>query len=297
MKLTTQQVNQMKAQGLSTDRIRQLSQEQGYALPSEGIKRNTFGKKVVGTLADITGTEKLGQGLAYTLFRFTPEYKWVQGALESGEISPEEFTSLTTGDITTGEVVGSAIRTAGTALSAGTLGKAKVITAAKPFGNIIGTARKGAMIGAGIGGVGGSISGIKEGRDLTSIGTKALGGALGGAVVGAGAGALGGAVTGGGFAQGAIEGAKLGAKSGALYGGTRGFAKGIEEERDIQGLTAEAAGGAVSGGIGGAIFGGLIGGVSGSVQVGLRNKAAAKAEENALMLANETLGEIASRFS
>ena len=137
--LTRQQIDQMKAQGLSESRIKELADEKGLKMPSASIGG------FLGKAARFTGVEKLGQGLGFALFRLTPEYKDLERGLTDGSISPEQFEELTTGELTTGEVLGSAARTAGTVIGAGQL-----LRAPTRFG-VPGTTfsiRKGAAIGA-----------------------------------------------------------------------------------------------------------------------------------------------------
>lgn len=301
-RLTKQQFDSMKASGLDDQQIRSIASERNIKLPSgnvEGDNANWFGRAVGGT-ARFIGVEKLGQGLAYSLFRLTPEYKGLVSDLEKGLISPDEFESLTTGDITSGEVLGSAARTVGTVLSAGQWGKvAPAMTKGiSAVGNVKKGIKIGAGIGAGLGGIRGTAQGISRGEDIVGIGGSAIRGSIGGGVVGAGVGALGGAVSGGAFLQGAKQGAIAGAKGGAISGTASGLGTALEEEQDISGLTAEVAGGAIRGGAKGAIFGGLVGGVTSSIGQGINNKIARKAElAEAIRQETTQLQEMTGRVS
>ena len=255
MILTRQQIKSMEAQGLSKQRIEELAKERGLKMPSASIGG------LLGKAARFTGVEKLGQGLGYALFQLTPEYKGLVKDLESGRMSPDDFERATTGGITTGEVLGSAVQTAGTIASFGQLGK---LAQARTAGAALGNVRKGAVIGAGVGGVigggKGAIEAAQKGEGITGIGSRTFSGALGGGLVGAGVGAVGGAMSGGAFLQGAKVGAIEGAKSGAVFGGTRAMGEGLAEDEDISGLTAKTLGGTLGGGLKGAIFGSLVGG-------------------------------------
>ncbi len=232
----------MQQQGLSLERIKALAQERGDTLPSESvstaeIKKVTggigekagralgsivspflgnvgakAGEKVgeatgeaVSALSRFTGVEKLGQGLGYSLFQLTPEYKELKRMVESGQVSPQDFVEATTGNISSGEVIGSGIRTAATIASAGTFPQAGVApTARTVLGGIgqgvIGGARTGALSGGIFGGAAGLAEGIEEGRDLGGIAAETVGqgvrgGVIGGAVGGALGGVLGGVQT------------------------------------------------------------------------------------------------------
>lgn len=282
-RLTKLQVDEMKARGLDDSQIRNIAKERGIKVPSANVEgnRTDWFSRAVGGAARFTGVEKLGQGLAYTLFRLTPEYKNLVSDLKKGLISPDQFETLTTGDITSGEVLGSAARTAGTILSAGQIGKVlnpKIIKGMSAVGNVKRGLKIGAGVGAGIGGIKGTVQGISRGEDIMGVSGSALRGAAGGAVIGAGVGALGGAVSGGAFLEGAKVGAIEGLKGGAIGGAGVGLGTALEEEQDISGLTSEVAGGAIRGGAKGAIFGGLIGGVTSSIGQGITNKITRKAE-------------------
>src|SRR3990167_5312346 len=139
--LTRDQMENMRKQGLSDEKISQVASERGLTLPSAGIGG------FLGKVARFTGVEKLGQGLGYALFQLTPEYRDLKKMLESGQVSPEQFQEISTGNITNREVIGSAIRTAGTIIGAGTFGKA--LTPAVTTPKALGTIRRGAAIGAG----------------------------------------------------------------------------------------------------------------------------------------------------
>lgn len=291
MILTRQQIKNMEAQGLSKQRIEEIAKERGFKMPSASIGG------LLGKAARFTGVEKLGQGLGYALFQLTPEYKGLVQDLESGRISPDEFESLTTGGITTGEVLGSAVQTAGTIASFGQLGRlAKARSATTALGNV----RRGATIGAGVGGtIGGTkgvIEGIKTGEGISGIVSRGVGGAIGGGLIGAGAGAIGGAMTGGAFREGARVGAIEGAKSGAVFGGTRAMGESLAEDEDISGLTARTLGGTIRGAIGGAIFGSLIGGTIGAGMKGWELRQLRKAElSSALRETTESITPTVSR--
>ncbi len=264
----------MESQGLSRQQIEGIARERGVSMPSASVGG------FLGKAARFTGVEKLGQGLSYSLFRLTPEYKGLVEGLEKGTISPDEFESLTTGDLTAGEVIGSAVGTAGTIIGAGQFGKVftpGVAGAGKAaFGTALQTAKTGAKIGAGVGAVGGALGGTDEG--LSGMASGAVSGGLKGGIAGAGIGGTIGLSRGGAFREAAKLGAIEGAKSGAVTGGGRAAGAAIAEDQDITGVAASGLAGTVRGGVTGGIFGGLLGGVSGSVQQSLFNKAARKEE-------------------
>lgn len=283
--ITRQQVEELKKQGLSEDKIKSLAAAKGLTLPSESVKG------VLGTLGRFTGVEKLGQGIGLALFRLTPEYKDLEKMLQSGEVSPDQFNEIATGNITTGEVVGSALRTGASVLGAGQLsgkvagsfGLSKALPSAAPtatraLGNVARGAKIGAGTGAAIGGVSGAVGAIREGRGPLGVVGEAAGGALAGGAIGALGGAGLGAVSGGGVGQGALRGALTGLRQGAKFGAVSGLATGIEEGRDISGTTAAIAGEGIRGGVLGGAIGGVLGGVTGGIQTGLRNRALRKQE-------------------
>lgn len=206
--LTTNQVSALKAKGFDDAAISAEAKKRGYALPSESIPG------ALGAVARFTGVEKLGQGLGQALFMLTPEYKGLKQALDEGKLSPEEFTSIATGGITGKEVIGSALNTAATIASAGTLGPGSsfvrttapgvIKTAASAGKTLLGKlglgVKEGAIQGAKQGAIFGGASGASDelagggnGYDVLKKGLEgaALGG-LGGGLVGGAVGGIGG---------------------------------------------------------------------------------------------------------
>jgi hypothetical protein len=272
--LTRQQIEQMKKQGLSEDKIASLAQSRGLKMPSASIGG------FLGKAARFTGVEKLGQGLGYSLFQLTPEYRNLEKLLNDGKVSPNEWEELTTGNITSGEVLGSGVRTAATTVGAGQLlGAPKAILAGQT-GSAFGKARLGAQIGAGVGGtIGGAqglVSGLREGEGVSGAVRRAASGAFGGGLVGAGVGALGGGMTSPAFRQGALMGAKEGGLGGALIGAGQGAGAALEEDKDMTGLAADTVAGGIRGGVTGGLFGGLLGGTVGAGAARWKNYVAQK---------------------
>jgi hypothetical protein len=273
-RLTREQISRMESQGLSMPQIQQMAKEKGYAMPSASIGG------FLGKAARFTGVEKLGQGLGYALFQLTPEYKDLVKLLESGQVSPQEFEQLTTGGLTSGEVVGSAVKTAGTVVGAGQFGKVftpGVAGAGKQaLGGALQMAKSGAKIGAGVGAVGGALGKTEEG--ISGMAAGGVSGAIKGGIAGAAIGGTIGLSRGGAFREAAKLGALEGAKSGAVTGGGRAAGEALAQDEDISGVAAEGVAGTIKGGVMGGIFGGLLGGVTGSVQQSLVNRAARKEE-------------------
>lgn len=325
--LTQEQINNLKTRGLSDERIRELAAARGLTMPSAGVTKkeggdlfgqvgkvfgrtigrvmNPFGPGVsigenvgekagklvggaLGTVSRVTGVEKLGQGLGYSLFQLTPEYKELNRLLENGSLSPQEFTRLSTGDITNKEVIGSGIRTVASTAAAGvparggtfTLRGGPVVNAAPTAANVAGNigrgVRVGAATGAGLGTVAGVAEGISENRGVLGTLQNAAGGAfaggLGGAVLGAGVGA----VSGGGIGQGIARGARAGAVQGGTFGAVSGAATAVEQDQDLPDAAAEVAAQGIRGASLGAGVGGVVGGLAGGVQTAVRNVAERK---------------------
>jgi hypothetical protein len=230
------------------------------------------------TAARLTGIDKLSEGVAYALFRLTPEYRDLERMLQSGQVSPDEFVNLTTGDITPGQVVGSGVRTVATIASAGTLSGARAaVTGAAPGSRILGNVARGTRTGAAIGGAAGlatgAVQGIREGDGPLQIGTRAVGNALAtgaaGALTGAGIAGLGGGAVG----RGALAGLKTGAKAGGLFGGISGLATSIEKDKTVKDTTATIAGEAIRGAAIGGATGATLGGVTSGIVQWARNRA------------------------
>lgn len=207
--LTKQQIEEMQSKGLSIPRIKELAQARGFTMPSENANtalKSTFGEKagaVLGGLGRFTGVEKLGQGIGQALFMLTPEYKDLQKLLQSGQVTPEQFDEIATGNITTGEVVGSAVRTVATVAGAGTLSKGAGLSkplvpsvAPKATGLIRGIyegaktgLKTGVKQGLKFGGISGLATSIEEDKGIgdttaTIAGEAIRGGAIGGIVGG-----------------------------------------------------------------------------------------------------------------
>lgn len=203
--LTTNQVTALKSKGFDDAAIAAEAKKRGYALPSESVP----GK--IGAIARFTGVEKLGQGLGQALFQLTPEYKDLQKMLSTGEVTPEKFQEIATGNLTNGEILGSAANTAATIASAGTLraGTSFARTTAPGVIKTAASAGKTLLGKLGLGAKEGAIQGAKQGAIFGGVSAgadEAAGGgtadevlkhAAGGAVLGgAGGGVLGGAVGG-----------------------------------------------------------------------------------------------------
>lgn len=83
-------------------------------------------KGIRGSLARFIGVDKLAQGLGQAIYssgifkKDREQIAQLQKAVEEGNLAPEEFTRVLTGDLTNKEVIGSAIKTAATI---GTFGK------------------------------------------------------------------------------------------------------------------------------------------------------------------------------
>jgi len=280
--LTFKEVETMKSRGLDISQIEAMAAERNMSMPSDitpTTSKDSWFKRAVSKVGQITGTEALGKGLAYSLFRATPEYKELEKLMQSGQISPDEFVTLTTGDLTNKDVAASAVRTAGTILSAGQYGKTIVPKMSKGLaatGNVKRGIKIGAGIGATVGGGKGIVAGIDEGQGLLNTLGSGLEGAITGGAVGAGLGAVGGTVSGGAFLEGAKAGAKAGAIGGSIYGGSAGLAESIEEGQDLSDASAGVLGGAIGSGVRGGIFGGLIGGVTSSIGQSIQNKISRK---------------------
>lgn len=65
-------------------------------------------------VADFFGIKKFGEGIGKALFSFTKEKKNLDRLLAEGKIDPKTYEEITTGGLTSREVVGSAINTAAT---------------------------------------------------------------------------------------------------------------------------------------------------------------------------------------
>jgi hypothetical protein len=68
---------------------------------------------------NISGVQKLGEGLGRAIYNATPAGKELDLFLDQGSISPEEYTDIKTGGVTNREVVGSALRTGALFVPAG----------------------------------------------------------------------------------------------------------------------------------------------------------------------------------
>ena len=66
-----------------------------------------FGQKAAGFL----GIEKLGQGIGQAIFNQTNQKKELDTMLDRGQVSSEDYTSITTGGLRNRDVIGSAIST------------------------------------------------------------------------------------------------------------------------------------------------------------------------------------------
>ncbi len=213
-------------------------------------------KGILGTLARITGVEKMGVALGASLASKDGSTDKLEQATSTGqdialllqkqilknknegkstsrlEMALEELNAqnqsstdavmkLGTGGVSNRDVVGSAIRTAGTIASAGTFG-----------------------------------AGSQTGRLATVTAPKLT------TATTAGQGAL----------QGAFQGLKTGAASGAVFGGVSGLATGVEQNKGVLGTAFEIAKqGAVGGALGGAV-GSVAGGVGGAFQARANRK-------------------------
>jgi hypothetical protein len=294
-KITSEQIKRMESQGLSREKIQELAQERGLSMPSASVGG------LIGKAARFTGVEKLGQGLGFALFRFTPEYKNLEKMLNSGQITPEQWNELTTGNISSGEVLGSAARTAGNIAGAGIIGRAATpgTTAVGALGSGIKRgARVGATIGAATGGVAGFAEGVSGDGSISGIGSKTVSGAVGGGIIGGVLGGAGGALAGGGLGQGARVGAIEGLKGGAVVGSAQGMGEALEEDQDLTGVAAETIGGGIKGGVMGGLAGGALGGAVGGVSGMLAARAARRQEIlTALKNQSETVSDVGQAVS
>lgn len=192
--ITKDQYKELQSKGLSDDKITSLASARGLAVPSKGVGG------VLGAVADFTGVEKLGQGLGYSLFQLTPEYKELSRLLDNGSLSPEKFEELTTGNITNNEVIGSGIKTAANIVGAGELPLLSKASAAEKvaqdsggfLSKILPRAKEGAIKGGKLGAIFGGASAAgdstQNGDSLGDIaintGTGIAAGAAGGALLG-----------------------------------------------------------------------------------------------------------------
>lgn len=66
---------------------------------------------IVEKIGGFLGIERFGKALGQGAFQFTKEKRELDKLLEAGQISPEEYESITTGGISSKEIVGSAVST------------------------------------------------------------------------------------------------------------------------------------------------------------------------------------------
>ena len=119
---------------------------------------------VIGGAARFLGIEEFGTRLGSELVRFTPEGRDLERLRKEGGVSPEQYKSIITGDVSIGETVGSAAQ----------LGLSLVLATGK-------LAVTGIKAGAKVGAAFGATEGIKEEKGVI---TKAVTGAVTGGIAG-----------------------------------------------------------------------------------------------------------------
>lgn len=191
--ITPDQYTKLTASGLSPDKIASLAASKGYTLPSKSSSGTGNALiDAVQKVGDVTGVGKLGQGLGYSLFQLTPEYKQLTQLLDQKKITPEKFTELTTGNITNKQVLGSAVQTAGNIVGAGEIpGVSELASSGKPAGFLARTLSKaktglikGGISGAILGGANAGGESLQNNDSLPQTALDTAAGVAGGAILG-----------------------------------------------------------------------------------------------------------------